>query len=318
MDEKQIDSYLYAEMPESEREKIEDRFIVDDELFAEIATRENELVDAYIGGRLSGDERKRFEQSLDTFPARREKLANAKLLREFIATERHEAKTITIAERSGYFAQLAQVIAFRSPAFHLASVGLILLLGLLSIYLLRENRRLGSLETELAASRGRETELAAQIENSQDAAGALTEDLMAERERIARLEEEISKARQNDRTPAANVIKPTIATILLSPAGVRGPGPRPVEKVEIPSGVGRIAAVLIVDDAPAGGSVTVKLNGETLAKNVRVQTHSNGEKRVLVTIPVSRINATRNELTVSGPDDSRLGESFLFSIRERK
>lgn len=318
MDEKQIDSYLYGEMPETEREKLEDRFTRDDELFAQIAERENDLVDAYLRDQLSADQRKRFESSLDTHPARREKLSNAKLLQEFIRSERPEAKTITIAERSGFFAKLAEMFSFKSPAFQLASVGLILLLGLLSIFLLRENRRLGSLETELAASRQREIELTAQADNAQDASAELTEDLVAERGRIQQLEAEISKLR-NDQTPETNVVKPTIATIMLSPVMIRDPRvPPPVERVEIPSGVERISAILILDDAPAGASVSVKLNGETLAKNVRVQTRANGEKRISVTIPASRVNATKNELTVYDAGDNKLGESFLFSVSERK
>jgi hypothetical protein len=322
MDEKRIDSYLYGEMPENEREELEDRFIGDGELFAEIADRENDLVDAYVRNELSGDELKRFERSLDAFPARREKLSNAKPLREFIQSERPEAKTITIAERSGFLTKVADVFSFRSPAFQFASIGLILLLGLFSIFLLRENRRLGSLESELAASRQRESELAAQADNAQDATGALTEDLVAERQRIQHLETEIAKLRDvkgNSQTPEANAVKPTIATILLSPVMIRDPGgPRPVERVEIPSGVERISAVLILDDAPASGSVSVKLNGETLARNVRVQTRPNGEKRISVTIPTSRINATQNELTIYDAGDNKLGAGFLFSVSERK
>lgn len=315
MDETQIDSYLYAEMAEDEREKFEDRFIGDDELFAEIAGRENDLVDAYVRGELSTDQRTRFERSLDTFPARREKLKNAELLREFIATERQGAKTITIAERSGYFAQLAQMMAFRSPAFQFASIGLILLLAIASLFLLRENRRLGSLETELAASRQRVEELAAQTESAQGAAGDLTEDLAEARARVSQLETEIEKRRE----PAPpSPMKPTIATMVLSAAAVIKGGSQPVQRVEIPSGVERVATVIILDESPASGAVSVRLNGEIVAKNVRVQKRANGESRISVTIQRSRLSDTRNELTVYDASDNKLGANYVFSITERK
>ena len=314
MDETQIDSYLYAEMAENEREKFEDSFIGDDELFAEIAGRENDLVDAYVRGALPTDERTRFEQSLDTFPARREKLKNAELLREFIASEREDAKTITIAERSGYFSQLAQMMAFRSPAFQFASIGLVLLLAIASLLLLRENRRLGSLETELASSRQRVEELSAQAEAAQGSEGDLTEDLVEARARVSQLESEIEKLRE----PAPpSQMKPKIATMVLSAAINRG-GSQSVQRVEIPAGVERVAAVIILDEAPASGSVSVRINGEMVARNIRVQKRANGENRISVTIQRSRLSDARNELTVYDASDNKLGASYVFSITERK
>ena len=122
MDGKRIDSYLFNEMPETERSEFEDRFAGDDILFAEIAERENELVDRYVRNELSEGDRVRFERSLDTVPARKQKVANAAVIREFIASER-ENKTITIAERTGFFSRLAELFTFRSPAFQFASIG---------------------------------------------------------------------------------------------------------------------------------------------------------------------------------------------------
>lgn len=320
MDTKQIDSYLFGEMSKLEREQVEDRFIGNDELFAEIADRENELVDAYVRDGLSADERIRFERSFEVFPARREKLSNARLLREFIESERQDAKTITIAERSGYFSQLAQMIAFGSPSFQFVSLGLILILAIASLFLLRENRRLGSLESELAAANQRETELVTQIDTAQDASGALTEDLVSERQRIRQLETDIAKLRTqgtNGASTETNRIKPTIATIVLS-AGFRGGGPRPVEQVELSGSVEKISAVLILDDVPQGSLVSVRLNGEVLAKDLRVQKRANGESRVTVMFPRSRLQGTQNELVAYDARDNKLGAGYLFSISERK
>ena len=69
MNEKQIDEYLFNEMSAEEREKIENKFFEDDEVFFAIAERENELVDSYNAGRLNGEQLERFERSLAASPA---------------------------------------------------------------------------------------------------------------------------------------------------------------------------------------------------------------------------------------------------------
>jgi hypothetical protein len=164
-------------------------------------------------------------------------------------------------------------------------------------------------------SRQRVEELAAQTESAQSAAGDLTEDLVEARERVSQLETEIEKLRE---TAPPSVTKPTIATMVLSAAAIFKGGSQPVQRVEIASGVERVATVIILDEAPAGGSVSIRLNGEVVAKNVRVQKRANGESRISFTIPRSRLSDTRNEVTVYDASDNKLGATYVFSITERK
>ena len=78
MNETQIDQFLFDEMTDAEREQFEKDFIADDDLFYELADRENALVDAYAKGQLRGAELSRFEKTIATMAARRQKIANAK------------------------------------------------------------------------------------------------------------------------------------------------------------------------------------------------------------------------------------------------
>ncbi|HVF30989.1 MAG TPA: hypothetical protein VNA22_08460 [Pyrinomonadaceae bacterium] len=319
MDFKKIDGYLFREMDEAERENFENEFFANDDLFAEVTDRENELVDGYVRGNLSGDELARFEKSLETLPARRQKIANANTLREFIADERPVNKTITIAERSGFF---SRYFSFSSPAFQFASIGAILLLAFATAALLIENRRLSSLEAKLASSRQRADELAIQIENAQDTTGALTEDLFAERKRVSELESKVAQMQStsvNSQTAQPDIVRPTIATILLAPANFRGAGLRPMERIAVPSGIDRISAVVIVPDTTAtGAKVSVRLNGETIANGVPVRTRPGGQKRITITIPVGRIGEARNELVVYDTSGNKLGDNYTFSIDIQK
>ena len=313
MDGTKTDSYLFNEMSEREREQFENDFFSDDEQFAELVDRDNDLVDRYVREEMTNGEVARFESTLEAMPARRQKIANARILHEYISDERPESKAITIAERSGVFSRL---FAFGTPAFQFASIGAIAILAALSIFLLAENRRLNSLEGELAAAQAREAELAALVESQTEATGDLTRDLTTERDRIAKLEEDLTKARggagQNGSSP---IVPPTIATLVLSSIGVRG-GPIATlpARLDLPAGVTRVSVVIELP-ADAGERVSVKLNGEEIARNVKVR-DSKGEKLASVTIAVSRLRAEQNEIEVIG----NAGEQVAvhpFTIRRR-
>lgn len=315
MDQTPIDAYLFNEMPEHEREKFEESFLGNEALFYEIAERENELVDRYAKNELRGAELERFERSLATLPARRQKIANARVMRRFIDSEKSENKTITIAERTGFFAGLAELFSFRSLAFQFASAGLIAILAIASLFLFWENRRLGSLQQDLAESRRREIELKTQIESERDATADLTADLTAERERIEKLEADIARLGPTSapNRPSTNGSAPTIATFILS-TSFRGTGPAPVRRLELPPGVTRVSVVMsLPSETPASDRVSVRLNGETAADNLRVREKTGGEKTVSLTIPVSRIKDGRNELTVIDAKGASLSV-YLFSV----
>jgi hypothetical protein len=299
MSNEQIDKYLLGEMSESEREKFEDGFVSDDGLFYEIAERENDLVDRYARREMPVDERVRFERSLDDNPARRQKIENAKILREFIADEKPATKTITIAERSGVFARLFSF----GPALQFASVGLIVILALASIFLWSENRRLGSLQQELAASRQRESELASRVEDESATSGDLTADLEAERERAAKLEAEIAKLRNDINRPQVDHPPVTIATVLLSSAGTRD-GSVPPRRLELATGVLSVAIVAgIPPDAAFTDMVSVTLNDEQVAQGLRPKTRR-GERSIAITLPAAKLKPGRNELSILDSKDA--------------
>lgn len=308
--------YLHNEMSEEEREQFENTMLGDDDMFYDIAAREDELVDLYSAGKLADGQRERFQRSLAGNPARRQKIANAKVLTGFFSSERASNKTITIAERSGLFEKLAELFSFRSPVFQFAAVGLIAVLALASIFLLVENRRLGSLQQELAGSRLRENELASQIESERETAADLVADLDAERGRIQKLEAEIERLGTSGTTvrPPSNIAPPTIATLILSPGGIRG-GPALVRRVDLPSAATRLSIVLTLP-AQTGERVSLKLNGETVAENRRVGSR-NGEKIVSITIPVSRIKDGRNEIDVFDSSGTKV-EDYVFSVSRQK
>lgn len=70
--------YLLGELPEAERERLEDAFLGDEGLFQLLSEAENDLLDDYVGGRLSAPVRERFERHYLHLPGSRERLHTAR------------------------------------------------------------------------------------------------------------------------------------------------------------------------------------------------------------------------------------------------
>ena len=80
-----IRSYLLGELVEEQRRHFEERLMTDEESYEELLAVEDELLDQYVGGALSGPERERFERHFLSTPERRRKLSFAKTLKKYVA-----------------------------------------------------------------------------------------------------------------------------------------------------------------------------------------------------------------------------------------
>jgi hypothetical protein len=72
--------YLLGELPEEERDVLEDAYFSSDEGFAELQAAEDDLRDAYVAGRLPPDRRARFEARYLRTEDDRQRLQQARLL----------------------------------------------------------------------------------------------------------------------------------------------------------------------------------------------------------------------------------------------
>ena len=89
--EDDIKKYLFDEMTATERDEFEAEMFANDELFFETVDHENRLVDIFVAGGLPSVDLTRFERSLTAVPTRRDKVANARLIAEYIEEERRVA-----------------------------------------------------------------------------------------------------------------------------------------------------------------------------------------------------------------------------------
>jgi hypothetical protein len=78
----QLTRYLLDYLSDDDRRAIEERYFADDEFFELISAIEDDLVAAYLEGRLRGRDRRRFEELYST-PAQRQKVDAIRRLRWF-------------------------------------------------------------------------------------------------------------------------------------------------------------------------------------------------------------------------------------------
>lgn len=74
----QLTRYLLGALPEAQAEQLDELSVIDDEFADRLRVAETDLIDAYVRGSLTGDERARFDSHYLASPRRRAKVAFAK------------------------------------------------------------------------------------------------------------------------------------------------------------------------------------------------------------------------------------------------
>jgi hypothetical protein len=146
----QLIRYLLGVLPDAKTERLDEQSLIDDDCADRLKLAEDDLIDAYVSGTLTGELRERFESSYLASPRRREKVAFAR--RFLAAVDRTGSPLHAVAP--------APVVSARSRAWPfrlaLAAAGV---LAVTSTVLLtndaRLRRDLGQAEHETADARSR-------------------------------------------------------------------------------------------------------------------------------------------------------------------
>jgi hypothetical protein len=91
--------WLLGLLPEQESRSMEERLITDSELYEEVFIVEEELIDDYIAGRLSADERSAFESYFMNSPERQEQFRIANALRVYIGDAKETESPVAVKSR---------------------------------------------------------------------------------------------------------------------------------------------------------------------------------------------------------------------------
>ena len=117
-----IRRYLLGGLSVRERERLEERYFRNDELFEEIEKVEDELVDAYVRGHLPQSESRLFEENYLTSERRRHRVGVARELLEYAANAELAGKITPVGIRMGRF-RFRQLVFFAGFLLAVAIVG---------------------------------------------------------------------------------------------------------------------------------------------------------------------------------------------------
>ncbi|HEY5028613.1 MAG TPA: hypothetical protein VIK39_09415 [Candidatus Angelobacter sp.] len=165
--------YLFGELSASERAEVEDSYLKDGDVFQELVSLENEIVDRYVLDKLSAPERQRFERSFLTNPARREMVQTAKSLLSYSAAAENAMLLSTPEPRREWW-RLSREFRIWGAQFGAAAAFLIVIAGM--FWLLLINRR-----------------LADELENLQGKEAAAVQDRRALQEQVQSLRADLSQ-----------------------------------------------------------------------------------------------------------------------------
>jgi hypothetical protein len=166
-DEQLLSRYLLEDVSDEERERVEESYLTDDDLYLKLLVAEDELIAAYVEGELSRRDRAKFEKAYLTNPHRLRKVEATRELLEFFAEKPQPAS------QTGFLRSLLRgSVVWPRPVYALAGLALAVLCGLL-FWAFNERQRTQG-ELEVVRERLRQVESDLQQQTTQTATPAPT------------------------------------------------------------------------------------------------------------------------------------------------
>jgi hypothetical protein len=230
----EIRKYLLGKATEEECTRVEERLLVDQEYFEQLLVEEDELIDDYLHGGLTGSDKEDFKRVFLAAPERRERFDFARALEQYFNPPSIDGKSYGSLSRAfDWFIFLLgrQVKLIYVGAMVAAAVGI----TIIAYRALNVQPQTGSVGQP-------ESVTAVQTERDE-----LKKQLSAKEDELRRIEEQLEQSKRDERSavstsrqkPPASLPAPPPLVFGLSLINVRSAG-SPVTTFEIPSGTGRI------------------------------------------------------------------------------
>ncbi len=185
-EEQRLVRYLLGSLPDTEAEGLDELSVTDDQFAAHLSDVENDLVDGYVKGELSGETLERFRSHYLSSPTRRDKVAFAET---FIAHQKRAPGSPGSTTAPAHTPD-RRAFAVGAAPWALAAAALLVLAAGGSLVL--QNLRLRSDLTEARGSRTaleeRERQLHKQLDDARAADAGAAKELARVRESLAQLE----------------------------------------------------------------------------------------------------------------------------------
>ena len=313
IDDQRLARYLLGLLPEEEAERVDELSIADDEIGSRLQVAEDELVDAYVSGTLSGDTLQRFESYYLASPRRREKVRFAASLRAAVARVPLPADTDAWADtrqaaeaatpRAAEPAPQPRILRFPKGFWMLAAAASVLLTVTSTLWFqdYRLRRALNEAQAATAALDSRARELERQLDAERAASAEAEKELERLRGQMATLGDRPGAAAAGERTSVASQALGTIALTLLPQTRAVGP----IAVLTVPPGTRRVAFELRLESSPLSRyQVALKDPGtsQIVWRSGRVAPSAGDPPSVSVTVPASVLKPQHYALDLIAQD----------------
>lgn len=227
--------YLLGSLPEVEAERLDEMSITDEDFAVRLSSAENDLVDAYVRGELSGETEERFRSFYLSSPKRQEKVRFAETLfahqkRANLADSTSETASDRIRLHLGEFPKRPRGFFQLIPQWGFAAAAVLFLVA--AAFLLIQNRRLNTQIGQGDAERAR-------LEHNQQELEKRLEEQRAEGTRTVPPQKVVSGG-------SSKIAVATVPAFVLSPP-LRGAGP--IATISLPADAKQIKVTLRLEAA---------------------------------------------------------------------
>ncbi|MEW6211962.1 MAG: hypothetical protein AB1631_26640 [Acidobacteriota bacterium] len=311
-----ITEYLLGSLSEEETERLDELSFTDDQFAERLRAVENDLVDSYARGELSGSRLERFESFYLASPVRREKARFAQVFQTLasptVVAER-EIRKRAFADRS-VDSRWRRFFTLPVPLqWGLAAAALLIAAGgWLAFENLRMRERIDQAQAERAAMAERERELQVAMAEKESSASEKEKELASLRERLSRLE-----AAAREPKPPSLPDRLSVLPFELAPQS-RGVGQMPT--LSIPLDTDYIALQLELETGDHffyRAELKSLSDGRVLWRSGKLKTRSADKGRsIVVTLRSALLKSERYILEVSAIANGRTEAvaSYPFSI----
>lgn len=130
-----LTNYLLGKLPEPERDRLEEDYFCDNEIFLALLDAKDQLISDYLNGKLGQEDRKRFEQHFLMLPGRKQEVELAASFHHFSLKPRREPTHIASKAQPSLSVNSHSVWQRYKPQFFAAAVVLVLISGFVAIWL---------------------------------------------------------------------------------------------------------------------------------------------------------------------------------------
>jgi len=223
-----LKSYLLGDLNPNEQQRLEQRLMIDSAAFEELRWIEDELIDDYLEGSLSGSEKEKFENFFLSTPERRQKLSFAESLKRYVAVHSSKENRWSIWWNSSKALWRSQNPVYRWCLA--ASLLLIIAGGSWSI------AQISRLQKALEQGGSRASQM--QLMEMQDRYSQMSMALQREQSRLRLLEQEAANLKQGVKPGNSSLLpgqlQTTLIAVTLPPGQLRDFGGS--QRISIPAG----------------------------------------------------------------------------------